>query len=81
MSTTALQMAYRYLNKYLSWNQEEKGRFRKVTSHMMHKTFNTLLINAFMPEAIREHFMGHVYNDKVRDAYFLTKPYELLKFT
>ncbi len=79
MTTTALQMAYRYLNNYLGWKQEEKGRFRKATSHMMRKTFNTLLINEGMPEEIREHFMGHVISNKVQDAYFLADPQELLK--
>ncbi len=79
MTTTALQSSYRQLNNYLGWKQEERGRFRKATSHMMRKTFNTLLINAGMPEEIREHFMGHVYKDKVRDAYFLPDPQELLK--
>jgi hypothetical protein len=38
---------------------------------MMRKTFNTQLINAGMPEEIREYFMGHKYKDRVRDAYFL----------
>ncbi|WP_414469137.1 tyrosine-type recombinase/integrase [Methanobacterium sp. ACI-7] len=79
MGTTALQMAYRYLNKYSGGEQEEKGRFRKATSHMMRKTFNTLLINAGMLKEIRGHFMGHGYNDKVRDTYFLADPQELLK--
>jgi integrase len=46
---------------------------------MMRKTFNTQLINAGMPEEIREHFRGHVYKDKVRDAYFLADADELLK--
>jgi integrase len=44
MTTTALQTSYRHLNEYIGWEQEEKGRFRKATSHMMRKTFNTLLI-------------------------------------
>ncbi|MEN4018425.1 MAG: hypothetical protein PQ975_09765 [Methanobacterium sp.] len=79
MTTTALQSSYRQLNNYLGWKQEERGCFRKATSHMMRKTFNTLLINAGMPEEIREHFMGYVYKDKVRDAYFLPDPQELLK--
>lgn len=57
MTTTALQAAYRQLNKSLEWEQEEKGRFRKATSHMMRKFFNTQLINAGMPEEIREHFL------------------------
>lgn len=46
----------------------------------MRKYFNTQLINAGMPEEIREHFMGHVINNKVQDAYFLADPTELLKF-
>lgn len=79
MTTTALQAAYRQLNKSLEWEQEEKGRFRKATSHMMRKYFNTQLINAGMPEEIREHFMGHVISNKVQDAYFLADPEELLQ--
>lgn len=46
----------------------------------MRKYFNTQLINAGMPEEIREHFMGHVISNKVQDAYFLADPTELLKF-
>jgi integrase len=46
---------------------------------MMRKTFNTQWINAGMPEEIREHFMGHVIGNKVRDAYFLPDSEELLK--
>lgn len=46
---------------------------------MMRKYFNTQLINAGMPEEIREHFMGHVISNKVQDAYFLADPEELLK--
>lgn len=45
----------------------------------MRKTFNTLLINAGMPEEIREQFMGYVISNKVQDAYFLADPHELLK--
>ncbi len=71
--------AYRQLNKYLGWKNEGRGRFRKATSHMMRKYFNTQLINAGMPEEIREHFMGHVISNKVQDAYFLADPQELLK--
>jgi integrase len=71
MSTTALQEQYRRLNSYLGWGQEEKGDFRKATGHMMRKFFNTQLINAGMPEEIREHFMGHKYKNRVRDAYYL----------
>lgn len=79
MKTTTLQTAYRNLNRYLGWEQEERGRFRKATSHMMRKYFNTQLINAGMPEEIREHMMGHVISNKVQDAYFLADPQELLK--
>ena len=79
MKTTSLQMSYRYLNNYLGWEQEDRGRFRKATSHMMRKYFNTQLINAGMPEEIREHMMGHVISNKVQDAYFLADPQELLK--
>lgn len=71
MSTTALQEQYRRLNSYLGWEQKETGEFRKATSHMMRKFFNTQLINAGMPEEIREYFMGHKYKNRVRDAYFL----------
>jgi hypothetical protein len=46
---------------------------------MMLKYFNTQLINAGMPEEIREHFMGHVIPNKVQDAYYLAEPDELLK--
>ena len=79
MKTSSLQMSYRYLNNYLGWEQEDRGRFRKATSHMMRKYFNTQLINAGMPEEIREHMMGHVISNKVQDAYFLADPQELLK--
>jgi hypothetical protein len=47
---------------------------------MMLKTFNTLLINAGMPEETKEHFMGHVISNTVQDAY-LADPQELLKLT
>ena len=77
LNTVSLQQAYRNLNDYLGWEQKEIGRFRKATSHMMRKFFNTQLINAGMPEEIREHFMGHQYKDKVRDAYFLANPNKL----
>ena len=46
---------------------------------MMRKFFNTQLINAGMPEEIREHMMGHTLKDKVREAYFLADPTELQK--
>ncbi len=79
MSTIALQEQYRRLNEYLGWQQGEKGEFRKATSHMMRKFFNTQLINAGMPEEIREHFMGHKFKDRVRDAYFLADEDSLKK--
>lgn len=79
IKTQTLQMAYRQLNNYLGWKHEERGRFCKATSHMMRKYFNTQLINAGMPEEIREHFMGHVISNKVQDAYFLADPEALLK--
>ena len=79
MTEAGLQIAYRSLNDILKWEHEERGRFRKATSHMMRKFFNTQLINAGMPEEIREHFMGHKYSDKVSDAYFLPDPEELQK--
>jgi len=41
--------------------------------------YNTQLINAGMPEEIREHMMGHKFKDRVRDAYFLADPDELRK--
>ncbi len=58
ITTTALQDSYRKLNDYLGWSQEEKGEFRKATSHMMRKFFNTQLINAGMPEEIQGTFHG-----------------------
>ncbi|MBI5680516.1 MAG: site-specific integrase [Methanobacterium sp.] len=79
MKINTLQMAYISLNNYLGWENEEKGRFRKATSHMMRKFFNTQLVYAGMPEEIREHFMGHVLKSKVRDAYFLNNDEELQK--
>ncbi|MGZ7135035.1 MAG: integrase [Methanobacterium sp.] len=79
MTTTALQASYRQLNEYLGWEHEERGRFRKATSHMMRKYFNTQLINAGMPEEIREHFMGHVISNKVKDTYYLAEPETLLE--
>jgi|GEM_PF-2342757 len=81
MTTTALKSSYKQLNNYLGWKQEERGRFRKATSHMMRKFFNTQLINAGMPEEIREHFMGHKFKDRVRDAYFLASEDRLKKLT
>lgn len=74
-----LHQAYRNINEYLGWTNEERGRFRKATSHMMRKFFNTQLVYAGMPEEIREHFMGHTLDDKVRDAYFLENEEELQK--
>jgi hypothetical protein len=32
-----------------------------------------------MPEEIREYMMGHKLKDRVREAYFLTDPDELMK--
>jgi len=57
----------------------DKDGFYKATSHMMRKFFNTQLINAGMPEEIREHMMGHKFKDRVREAYFLADPDELRK--
>ena len=74
----AFQQSYRNLNRYAGW-KSEKGKFRRATSHMMRKFFNTQLINAGMPEEIREHLMGHTLKDKVREAYFLADPTELQK--
>ena len=74
----AFQQSYRNLNRYAGW-KSEKGKFRRATSHMMRKFFNTQLINAGMPEEIREHMMGHTLKDKVREAYFLADPTELQK--
>lgn len=79
MTNVNLHKGYENLNKYLGWSKGEKGEFQKATSHMMRKFFNTQLIYAGMPEEIREHFMGHVINDKVRDAYFLRNEEELQK--
>ncbi len=75
----SLLQAYRKLNNHLGWTNSEKGRFRAATSHMMRKFFNTQLVYAGMPEEIREHFMGHVLENKVRDAYFLQNEEELQK--
>jgi integrase len=77
-SDVAVQDSYRKLNRYLKWEQET-GKFRKATSHMMRKFFNTQLIHAGMPEEIREHFMGHKYSDPVRRAYYLPDPKNLKK--
>lgn len=79
MKSITLHSAYRNLNKYLGWKTEEKGQFRRITPHMMRKFFNTQMVNAGMPEEIREHFMAHKLKDKVRDAYFLANPKELQK--
>jgi hypothetical protein len=46
---------------------------------MMRKFFNTQLINAGMPEEIREHMRGHTLKDKVREAYFFADPDGLQK--
>lgn len=46
---------------------------------MIRKFFNTQLINAGMPEEVREHFMGHVISNKAHDTYYLAEPEELLK--
>ncbi|MBI5458757.1 hypothetical protein [Methanobacterium sp.] len=35
---------------------------------MLRKFFNTQLINAGMPQEIREHMMGHKLKDRVREA-------------
>ncbi|OPX57865.1 MAG: hypothetical protein A4E25_01946 [Methanobacterium sp. PtaB.Bin024] len=43
------------------------------------KFFNTQLINAEMPEEIREHMMGHKYHDPVRGAYYTPDPEDLKK--
>jgi len=78
MTTNAIQESYRILNRFAGW-KSEKGKYRRATSHMMRKFFNTQLINAGMPEEIREHMMGHTLKDKVREAYFLADPDELEK--
>ncbi|OEC85812.1 MULTISPECIES: tyrosine-type recombinase/integrase [Methanobacterium] len=67
---------YRRLNKFAGW-ETENGRYNKATSHMLRKFFNTQMINAGMPEEIREHLMGHAIDNKIRDAYFLSNPDEL----
>lgn len=77
MANVTINFNYQSLNRYLGWEQSEKREFRKATSHMMRKYFNTQMINAGMPEEIREHFMAHQINDKVKDAYFLENPEEL----
>lgn len=55
MKTSSLQMSYRYLNNYLGWEQEDRGRFRKAISHIMCKTFNNILKDA---QRNYEHFRG-----------------------
>ena len=77
MANISLSFNYQCLNSYLGWEQTEKREFRKATSHMMRKFFNTQMINAGMPEEIREHLMAHKINNKVRDAYFLENQEEL----
>lgn len=72
-----LQKDLRALNTLLNNEQEEKGAFRDITSHMFRKFFDTQLTNKGMPEEIREHMMGHVLRDKVRDAYYIANPIEL----
>lgn len=79
MNQLAVQEAYRNLNDQLGWKNKEKGQYHKFTSHMLRKFFNTQMINAGMIEEIREHFMGHKLKDKVREAYFLADPDELMK--
>ena len=73
MSPDGVQVAYRRLNGYLGMETRAKGKYRKATSHMVRKFFNTQMIIAGMPEEIREHFMGHKISNQVRDAYFLRK--------
>lgn len=73
----AINVAYKNLNEYLGWKQTEERQFRKATSHMMRKFFNTQMTVAGMPEEIREHFMAHVLKNKIRDAYFLENTEEL----
>jgi len=65
------------LNKDLGWDND-KWAFGRLTSHMLRKYFNSQLVYAGMPEEVREYLMGHVLNDKVRDAYFLTNERELM---
>lgn len=79
ITTIAIQDAYRNLNDYMGWEHQEKRQFHKFTSHMLRKFFNTQLINAGMPEEIREHLMGHKLKDRVREAYFLADPDQLMK--
>jgi len=52
----------------LEWEQEESGKFRKATSDLMRKFFNTQLINAGILEEIWEHMMGHKLKDRVREV-------------
>lgn len=73
-----VQNDLRALNTLLNNEQEEKGAFRDITSHMFRKFFDTQLTNKGMPEEIREHMMGHVLRDKVRDAYYIANPTELM---
>ena len=73
-----VQKDLRALNSILNNEQEEKGAFRNITSHMFRKFFDTQLTNKGMPEEIREHMMGHVLRDKVRDAYYIANPPELM---
>lgn len=66
------------MNKQLGWSNEEY-EYAKFTSHVPRKFFSTKLTNAGMPEEIREHLMGHELRDKVKDAYYIGNPEDLLK--
>ena len=76
LQVQGLMGIYRRLNKFAGW-KSESGRYNKATSHMLRKFFNTQMINAGMPEEIREHLMGHALDNKIRDAYFLSNHDEL----
>ncbi|MGB9937292.1 MAG: tyrosine-type recombinase/integrase [Methanobacterium sp.] len=78
MTAAGIQVSYMRLNGYIGW-KNKKGKFRKGTSHMIRKYFNTQMIIAGMPEEIREHLMAHKLRDKVKDAYFLENPDELMQ--
>lgn len=48
ITTNGIQESYRVFNRLAGW-KPEKGKYRKATSHMMRKFFNTQLINQECP--------------------------------
>lgn len=72
-----VQKDFRVLNNRMKNEQKESGAYRKITSHMFRKFFNTQLTNAGMTYEIRKHMMGHVLPNKVDDSYYLENSSEL----